>query len=62
MLQSDLLKLPPLWDGHWSKATNAKSAQASSHAVVTIWDDHMSNVTSGHFFVSQKKKHPLKQH
>ena len=35
---------------HLCKITNAESAQANSHAVVTVQDDHLSNATSNYFF------------
>ena len=36
--------------------TNAELTQANSHAIVTVQDDHLSNATSDHFFVSQMEK------
>ena len=41
---------------HLCKATNAESAQANSHPIVTVQDNHLSNMTSEHFFDSQMKK------
>ena len=49
MLQSNLFKQPPLEDNHSSKSTNAESAQANFHAIVTVEDDLLSNATSDHF-------------
>ena len=46
---------------HLYKTTNAEPAQSNSHAIVTVQDDHLSNATSNHFFVSQMKKTCLKQ-
>ena len=40
--------------------TNAESAQANSYTIVTVLDDHLSNATNDHFFVSQMKKNLFK--
>ena len=55
-LQSNLFIRPPLLGDHSSKTTNTESAQAISHKIVTASDDHLSNATSDHFFVTQMKK------
>ena len=41
------------------KTSNAESAQTNFYTVITVWDDHLSNATSDHFFVSQIKKKPV---
>ena len=47
---------------HLCKTTNAESAQATSHPVVTVQDDHLSNATSDYFFwLQNEKKNCLKQ-
>ena len=55
-IQSNLFKGPPLSDNHLSKMTNTESAQANSHIIITVQDNHLSNATRYHFFVSQMKK------
>ena len=44
---------------HLCKMTNAESAQANSHPIVTVQDDHLSNATSNYFFDSQMKEKPV---
>ena len=44
---------------HLCKTTNAESAQATSHPVVTVQDDHLSNATSDYFFWLQNEKKKL---
>ena len=42
--------------------TNAEFAQPNSHPIMTVQDDHLSNVTSDHFFWLPNEKKPcLKQ-
>ena len=36
--------------------TNAESVQANSHAVITVYDDHLSNATSNQFFSHPHEK------
>ena len=38
---------------------NSESAQANSHMFVTAYDDHLSNTTSNHFFLSSQMKENL---
>ena len=38
------------------KTTNSESTKAYSRAIVTVWDNHLSNATSDHFFLSPKEK------
>ena len=48
---------------HLCTTTNAESAQTNSHPIVTVQDNHMSNATSNHFFLTPKwkKKNLVKQ-
>ena len=48
-MQSKLFKQPPISDDHSSKTTNDVPAQANSHTIVPMWDDHLFNKTSDHF-------------
>ena len=41
---------------HLCKTTKAESAQANSLPIVTVQDDHLSNTTSNHFFLTPKWK------
>ena len=41
---------------HFFKTIIAESAQANSHKIITVEDNHLSNATRDHFFVSQMKK------
>ena len=41
---------------HLCKTTNSESAQANSGIIVTVWDNHLSNATSDHFFCLPKEK------
>ena len=43
-------------NNHLWETTNAESAQANSHPIVTIQDNRLSNATSDHFFDFQMKK------
>ena len=44
------------------KMASTESAQANSHAVVTVKDDHLSTATTDYFFcLPNKKKACLKQ-
>ena len=36
--------------------TNAESAQANSHTIITVFDDHLPNMTSDHFFCLPNEK------
>ena len=41
--------------------TNAESAQTNSDPIVTVQDNHLSNLTSDHWVPNEKKKNCLKQ-
>ena len=45
---------------HTSKTISAESAQANSHTVVTVQDNHLSNVTSDHFICLPNEKNMCK--
>ena len=36
--------------------TNAESTQANSHTIITVFDDHLPNMTSDHFFCLPNEK------
>ena len=58
---SDTVKLTQMVTStRWPKMTNADSTQDNSHTIVTVYDNHLSNMTSN-FFVSQMKKTFIKQ-
>ena len=40
--------------------TNADSIQANSLTIITVWDNHLSNMTRNLYSVSQMKKSPSK--
>ena len=46
-------------NNHLCKTTNAESAQANSHPIVTVQGNHLPKATSNYFFASKMKKKPV---